>query len=167
MQHGKPRLGRGIGHAHVNDHGGPFHTGHALAARAALKRNTGQALFALAALGVHPYFKVVGYHNLLGLNGSVEQQVDLALAAKLQTTGKQLYGYGQFVKVAPHHQAGQGKKNIVGKEKPDGLLCFLTHQHAAIIEQGLAHGGREFIVPAHPHHMPHGAHAHINVAGQA
>ena len=41
VQHGKPRLSGGIGHAHVNRHGGPVHTRHALPPGTALKGDAG------------------------------------------------------------------------------------------------------------------------------
>ena len=68
---------------------------------------------------MYPDFKGIGHNNLLRLQGSVQQQVDLTLAPELQPAREQFNSNGQFVKVAPHHQPGQSQEHVVSKEEPD------------------------------------------------
>ena len=166
VQENEPCLGGGIGHAHVHQHGGPVHGAHALAAGAALKIDTGEVFFAFATLGMHPYFKAVAHQHFLRLQGAVQQKVHVALAAKLQSSGKKFYANRQFVKIAPDHKPGQCQKDVIGKKEPQGLLFFFAHQHAAVVEQRLPHGRSQFAMPADPQNMTHGAHAHVLRVGK-
>ena len=167
MQNGEPGLGGGVRHAHVHHGRGPVHGSHALAARTAFKGDAGQSAAPFPALGMHPDFQTVPDQHFLGPQCAVQGKAGVALAAQLQAAGEKLNADGQFIEIAPDHQPGQGQKNVVGEEEPEGLLALLAHQHAAVVEQGLVHRRREIVVPADPEHMAHGAHVHVLALGQA
>ena len=167
MQNGEPGLGGGIRHAHVHHRRGPVHGGHALTGRTAFKGNAGQREAPFPALGMHPDFQAVPNQHLLGLQGAVQGKTGRALAAQLQASRKKLNTDGQLIEIAPDHKPGQGQKDIIGKKEPEGLFTYLAHQHAAVVEQGLAYRRGKGVVPADPEHMPHGAHVHILALGQA
>lgn len=167
MQNGEPGLRGGIRHAHVHHRRGPVHGGHALTGRTAFKGNAGQGAPPFPALGMHPDFQAVPDQHLLGLQRAVQGKTGRTLAAQLQAARKKFDADGQFVEIAPDHKPGQGQKDVVGKKEPESLFVLLAHQHAAVVEQGLAYRRGKIVVPADPEHMAHGAHVHVFALGQA
>ncbi|WP_116306401.1 diacylglycerol kinase family protein [Nitratidesulfovibrio sp. HK-II] len=166
-QHRVPSCGGLVRQARVGLQHGPFGGHHAAQGRRLLEGQAGHSGAHLAGARVHPHLELLRGDEFLRGQHVLDGQRYLALHAQQQTRGQHLHRHGQRVELAPYLEPGQSQEHVRREEEPQRLVALGGDGHAAIVLQGLRHGGVDVALPVQPQGETRGAHARFAELRQA